>query len=176
VLNPESWILNPASNVTVKLVTAQLITRNLVTAKLVTAKLSKFRPPAEKFAATPAAPGRQTSIGRYRPSQGGPMQRKHLALPVAAALALSLSACGKDADENTSTIRSHDPALTAKGPETMSSALGERPGSPANPRGLSDTSPSIPGSAEKEQPFGQGSPQTSMKGADIPSVARPSGG
>jgi hypothetical protein len=99
--------------------------------------------------------------------------RKYLALPVAAALALSLSACGKDADETTSSTYSSDPTLTRKGTETMSSALGERPGSPANPSGLSDTSPSIPGSVQnrpekKDEPFGQGSPQTSMKGVDIP--------
>ena len=106
------------------------------------------------------------------------MYRKYLALPVAAALALSLSACGKDADRTT-TSASNDPPRIAQRPEIPSPMPGERPGSPANPRGLSDTAPSIPGSVENrpekkdEQPFGQGSPQTSMKGADIPTVARP---
>ena len=101
------------------------------------------------------------------------MQRKYLALPVAAVLALSLSACGKDADNTTSSTYGSDATRIAKGPDALGSAMGERPGSPANPRGLSDTSPSIPDSVEnrpekKEQPFGQGSPQTSMKGVDIP--------
>src|SRR5262245_29966061 len=93
------------------------------------------------------------------------MHRKYLALPVAAALALSLSACSNDADRTTTGATS-DPPRTAQRPDTLSQALGEHPGSPANPSGLSDTSPSIPGGGEK--PFGQGSPQTSMKGVDIP--------
>jgi hypothetical protein len=140
---------------------------------LVTAKLQKFRRRTDKFA-TNSGHIRQSkslsaAIGRHK---GDPMKRKHLALAVAAALALSLSACGKDADDTTSSSYKSDPTLTAKGPETMSKALGERPGSPANPSGLSDTSPSIPGNEnrpeKKEQPFGQGSPQTSMKGVDIP--------
>jgi hypothetical protein len=102
------------------------------------------------------------------------MQRKHLALPVAAALALSLSACGEDSDKSTSSTYGSDSARSAQGPGAL--APGERPGAPSNPRGMSDTSPSIPDSGEKrldkkEQPFGQGSPQTSMKGADIPTVA-----
>jgi hypothetical protein len=101
------------------------------------------------------------------------MQRKHLALPVAAALALSLSACGKDSDNTTSST--YNPTRIAKAPDALGTAMGERPGSPANPKGISDTSPSIPARVEtpekKEQPFGQGSPQTSMKGVDIP-VAR----
>ena len=93
--------------------------------------------------------------------------RKYLALPVAAALALSFSACGKDADDTTTSSYSSDPVLSKKGTETMSSALGEK----------SRTSPPITGSIEnrpekKDEPFGQGSPQTSMKGVDIP-VAGP---
>ena len=90
------------------------------------------------------------------------MYLKHLALPVAAALALSLSACGKDADDTTTAGYSADPVLSKKGTETMSSALGESP----------RTSPPIPSvenrPEKKDQPFGQGSPQTSMKGVDIP--------
>ena len=88
--------------------------------------------------------------------------KKYLALPVAAALALSLSACGTDADDTTSASYSSDPALSKKGTETMSSALGERPRS-------SPPIPSVETRAEKkDEPFGQGSPQTSMKGVDIP--------
>ena len=107
------------------------------------------------------------------------MNRKHLALPLAVALALSLAACGKDADSTTSSTYRSDPARTAEGPVTSVPAPGERPGSPSNPGGISDTSPSIPGSSEnrpekKHEPFGQGSPQTSMKGADIPTTATPS--
>lgn len=108
------------------------------------------------------------------------MNRKRLAaLPLAVALALSLSACGKDADRTTSSTYGSDPERTAQGPGSTSiPAPGERPGSPGNPSGTSDTSPAIPGSSEnrpekKEQPFGQGSPQTSMKGAEIPSTATP---
>ena len=101
------------------------------------------------------------------------MHRKHLVLPVAAALALSLSACGEHPDKTTN---GPAPGRTAQGPVTSAPVPGERPGAPGNPRGLRDTSPSIPGSGEnrpakKEEPFGQGSPQTSMKGAEIPSVA-----
>jgi hypothetical protein len=102
------------------------------------------------------------------------MHRKHAALPLAAALAFSLSACGEDTDKTTSSTYGSDTARTAQ--RTPSWVPGERPGARGNPSGMSDASPSNPDSSdnrpdEKEQPFGQGSPQTSMTGADTPSVA-----
>src|SRR5262245_56564974 len=110
--------------------------------------------------------------------KGHRMHRKHMALSVVAALALYLSACGENTDRTTGSTYGSDPARTAEGPVTSSPTPGERPGGLSNPKGVSDTSPSIPGSGEnrpenKEQPFGRGSPQTSMKGAEIPAVAPP---
>jgi len=106
------------------------------------------------------------------------MNPRHLALPIAAALALALGACGQDADRTSGSTFGSDPTRTAQGPDTTIPNPGERPGAPGNPSGMSDTSPTIPNTGEnrpekKDEPFGQGSPQTAMKSGDVPAVASP---
>jgi hypothetical protein len=83
------------------------------------------------------------------------MNRKFLVLPVAAALALSLSACGEDADRTSRAPDSSDPARTAQGPSSSRSPMSapERPGAPEAPGAATPSSPgSISGSGSATSP------------------------
>src|SRR5262245_55932151 len=92
-----------------------------------------------------AAPTAWPAPRRPHGFEGDDMNADRVRLLPVAAFALSFLGCGQDTGMATRAGDRDDAPRTAQRPEVLLPAPGERPGSPSNPKGLSDTSPAIPG-------------------------------